>query len=198
MRRVGNGMGACPLLLASDIITVRKQLVRDHQHFYHFTLDCHLPSLKTHGIHPQFESDDSTYGLRDREPLKAMRYFTKSSHGLSVGLTAASTRASVWVRSDEMWVDNAQVILLRAEVNSLLDRSFGPDLSFGDVACETELMLGSRQHLCADEFIQLITKFGVISCYDAIPPDELEICNDAASFSKLLTGQFVPLVTNGT
>jgi hypothetical protein len=51
-----------------------KTLGSRHQHFYHGTLKLHLDSIKQHGLHPCFESEESSYEYRHREPGKAMSF----------------------------------------------------------------------------------------------------------------------------
>ena len=177
-----------PLLTSDGVTAVRQRLAADHRHFYHFTLDCYLASIKRLGLDPSFESDESRTG-RLRNPGKAIRYCTESTCGLDAGFSA--------VRGSDLAAKNKRV-LLRTKATYLLDRLFGLDHSFGDMAAEAELALKSNQlELSANEFILLVTKFGVISCYDVIRPNELEIClDDVATFCKSLSGRFAPLLAN--
>ena len=53
--------------------TVWQRLVAEHQHYYHFTLDCYrLASIKKRGLDPWYEGDESGYARRHREPGKAI------------------------------------------------------------------------------------------------------------------------------
>jgi hypothetical protein len=72
----------------------------------------------------------------------------------------------------------------------LLSKSFGLDHSFDVVSMAVESILLSKDTVSAEEFVNLVAKYGSISCYEIIPPDELEICVDE-KFS--LDGAFVPL-----
>jgi hypothetical protein len=174
-------------------------LAAEHQHFYHFTLDCYrLASIKKRGLDPRYESDESGYARRCREPGKAIRYCTKQSFGLKVGLNTANVRAG-GCRTDLRSAGNIRVVLLRTKALYLLDRSFGLDHSFGDIDAEVDVTLeeSKQTQLTADQFIQLVTQFGVISCYEIIRPDELDICiDDITSFCESLNGHFAPLLAN--
>ena len=189
-----------PLLSTEGATAVRKRLAAEHQHFYHFTLDRHLASIKKRGLDPHYESNDSSYPRGYREPGKAIRYSTKQSFGLKVGLSTAKIRAQVWNSATEMWdASGARVVLLRTKGTYMLDRSFGLDHSVGDIDAAVTVMLGEskQRQLSADQFIQLVTQFNVISCYEIIRPDELEICtDDIAAFCESFSGQFEPLVRN--
>jgi hypothetical protein len=170
----------------------QEQLRHDHQHFYHFTLDCHISSIKQRGLDPYFESVDSKYGPRNREPSRAIRYCTRNF--LEVGLGAAITRAQVWDETQGIHVPGAaQIVLLRTNA-SILSRSFGLDHSFGDITTAAEVMLQSKKYFTADEFISLIRKYGAISSYEMIPANELELCNDdVKGFCKYAEGRFTRL-----
>ena len=52
----------------------------------------------------------------------------------------------------------------------------------------------SRQQLTPDEFIGVLLKFGAVSCYEAIPAAELEVCRDPQGFCHSLNGVFTPLI----
>lgn len=177
--------------------TVRERLAREHKYFYHFTLDQHASSIKQFGLDPRFEGDDSSYPNRDREPSKAIRYCTEQN--LALGLSAASTRQTVWDPSAEMHVPGpARIILLRTPANCLLEKPFGLDHSFSDAARSAEQILQTRPSLSADEFHDIVTRFGAVSCYAVIPPTELEICiGDVAAFCHAHTGDFSPLLQQG-
>jgi hypothetical protein len=196
---MNTGSSVYPLLSTDGTAAVRQRLAAEHQHFYHFTLDCYrLASIKKRGLDPWYESDESGYARRNREPGKAIRYCTKQSCGVKVGLSTANVRARD-CRTDLRSAANVQVVLLRTKATYLLDRSFGLDHSFGDidVAVDVKLEESKQPQLTADQFIQLVTQFGVISCYQIIRPDELEICmDDIATFCKSLNGQFAPLLAN--
>jgi hypothetical protein len=77
----------------------------------------------------------------------------------------------------------------------LLNKSFGLDHSYAAVASEVDPLLQSSSYLTADQFVTLVCKHGVISCYETIPPEELEILkSDVADFCETLTGEFEALV----
>lgn len=174
---------------------VRTRLELDHSYFYHFTLDKRLERITRLGIHPGFESEDSSHGDRSREPAKAMRYCIQSK--LDLGLRTARTRALVWDESAGcLRPGDAQVVLLRTKQTSLLGRSFGLDHSFGNADADAERLLQSKAHLTPEEFIDLINYYGAISCYEPIPPAELELCvGSVDQFCKSLDNEFRPLLS---
>jgi hypothetical protein len=49
-----------------------------------------------------------------------------------------------------------------------------------------------RRHLDADQFTLLVQQFG-ISCYDRIPPCELEICTDQYVTCRSIFSGFIEL-----
>jgi hypothetical protein len=183
-----------PLLTEADVTAVREKLLHAHQHFFHFTLDMHVSSIVKSGIDPAREGEASKYGDRTREPAHAMRYCTQS--GLDVGLRAAMTRNSYYDYAAEMWKERAgKIVLLRTPAAALLNRSFGLDLSFGDVKLAVTGLLGeTEEYLEPDDFIRLIDEFGVISSYEMIPASEFDICADPGGFCRSLVGTFTPLV----
>jgi hypothetical protein len=166
-------LAAYDLLLAEDIKKVRAELSRE-QYFYHCTLDNLLDSIRSCGLDPEFEQGRSSYGER-REPSKAMRFCTRKSV-YELCFKTAETRAEVWCPRAETWVPSgAKLALLRTPATSLLNWAFGLDLSFGPVADGVATLLKAKGHLTAQEFITLVSDYGSISCYEAIPAGELEI-----------------------
>lgn len=177
------------LLTDSDRATVSNVLARQ-QFFYHGTPSKNLASIKEHGLHPGHESEESSYGGRNREPSKALRYCIKQHTGLA--MSAAGTRAQEWNPRAEFWEtpSDAEILLLRVRASALLARSFGLDHSFGDVRIAVEGLLASKETVSAEEFIDLIERFGSISCYELIPPEDIEICVDKTPSPD---GAFAPL-----
>lgn len=178
------------LLSDADRKQVRATLGTEHAHFYHATVKRHLDSIRQHGLDPRFEGEDSSYGHRQHEPYKALHYATKPF--LELAFSAASTRARVWNEALGIDVSNdGEVVIVRMPADSILTRSFGLDHSFGNMRLAAEVMLASKEQLSAEEFVSLVRQFGAISCYDPIPPEELEICTDSVcSFD----GSFAPLL----
>jgi hypothetical protein len=182
-----------PLLSEADAFSTRGLLEQIHEHFYHFTLDDHIESIKKTGLDPGFEGEDSRYANRDREPANAIRYCT--SNVLSLGLNAAATRNQVWSPKHDMWLPRPpeRIVLLRARTSALLSRSFGLDHSHAEVSRAADALLADTERLTADEFVAIVAKYGDISCYEAIPADELELCVNIENFCIGLQGEFSPL-----
>ncbi len=177
------------LLTDADRSTVSNVLAQ-HQFFYHGTPSKNLASIKENGLHPRHESEDSNYVGRNREPSKALRYCIKQHTGMA--MSAAGTRAQEWNPRVEFWETplEAGMLFLRVPASVLLARSFGLDHSFGDVRILVEGVLASKKTVSAEEFIDLIERFGSISCYDIIPPEHLEICLDNPPSAD---GEFISL-----
>jgi hypothetical protein len=96
-------MGYSYILLAEDSKdAVRQQLTQLDDHFYHFTLDPRLKTIKLNGLDPKCESPDSDYGRRDLRPgdpePNAIRYCTQRS--LVVGYRTALVRVESYDDSD--------------------------------------------------------------------------------------------------
>jgi hypothetical protein len=172
-----------------DRSKVKQRLLAVHEHLFHGTPAANLDSIRQHGLHPRFESVHSAYANRDREPGAAIRYCIKNHPELA--LSAAGNRSQEWDEAAEGWVPvSPEIAILRVKAAALLNRPFGLDHSFGEVAGEVEAVLKSRHRLTPDDFVGLVEKYGSISCYACIPPGELEICTDAppslaGKFSKL-------------
>jgi len=183
---------AYTLLSKAEAAAFKDKLAAAHYYFFHFTLDTRLSSIKASGLDPSFEGADSQYN-RTREPAKAMRYCIRSF--LDVGLSTANTRNQYWDERQLLWLPKpSKVIVIRTSAASLLRRSFGLDHSFSNADLEVSRILGGvRQQLTADEFIGVATRFGAISCYEAVPAGELEVCLDPEGFCRSLSGVFSPL-----
>jgi hypothetical protein len=177
------------LLSDQDRSKVKERLLAAHEHLFHGTPAANLDSIRQHGLHPRFESVHSAYANRDREPCVAIRYCTKNHPELA--LSAAGNRSQEWDEAVERWVSvSPEIVILRVKAAALLNRPFGLDHSFGEVAGEVESVLKSRHRLTPADFVGLVEKYGSLSCYECIPPEELEICTDAppslsGKFSKL-------------
>lgn len=184
-------MAFASILSEADKVAVRLRLGRPDQYFYHGTSRVRLDSIRQYGVDPRFESDESDYPHRDREPGKAMRYCTDSH--LDLALLAAQNKSS---RPDEVVSCHPEDrLILRTKAASLLKRDFGLDFSHEVARRAAERILQSNQYLTPDEFIQIITYYGAISCYEAIPSDELEMCNGAIRSAAEVSGcQFSPLL----
>ena len=161
-----------------------------HQYFYHATLTSRVASIRREGLSPRFESSDSSYGNRRREPVRAMRFCTKKFPDLA--RSAARTRAQTWSDSDETLIASEKVVVLRTRATSLLDKSFGLDHSFAPLNAVSEEILSLKERFTPDEFIQLVERYGSIACYETIPPDELEVGRDG---SLSFDGEFVVLTS---
>lgn len=184
------GIMVYSLLSETDREQVCAALGAEHAHFYHATLKCHLNSIRQYGLHPRFEGEDSSYGHRQHEPDKALRYSSKAFPELA--LSAARTRAEVWNEALGIHVPNdGEVVVLRVAAASILRRSFGLDHSFGNVRIAAETALASKEHLTAADFIDIVRRFGAISCYDRVPPEEISLCTDEAPSFE---GVFAPLL----
>jgi hypothetical protein len=174
-------------------IEVRKQLC-NCEYFYHFTLSRNLKSIRISGLDPAFESDDSKYAnYKECEPGPAVRFCTLNPEGLNSGLSAALARARVW-RDGIMVAGCVPIAVLRAKSRSLLDRDFGLDHSFGNLAKDAGPP--SPGFLSAEKFISLVRKYGVISAYQSLPPTELELCtSDGRRFAAERLGNFRSLLS---
>jgi hypothetical protein len=107
-------------------LSPRVTLQREHEFFYHFTLDSYLESIRNNGIEPNYEGIDSAYSQRRLEPARAMRFCTKEE--LSLGYRTALTRNSVFDDSQGIWTQgNETVVLLRVKSRTLLSREFRLD-----------------------------------------------------------------------
>lgn len=183
------------LLIETDVPVVRAQLEKNHQHFYHFTLSSRIDSIKNLGLDPGYESTDSLYGGRDREPPKAMRFCTKSN--LNLGFSVANQRNQIFNQNTSVWhpSQSVQVVLLRTKATSLLSRSFGLDHSY-DIESRSaeELLCENKRTLLPNEFVEIINRHGSISCYETIPPGDLEICRELNNFPDYSKCIFYPLL----
>jgi hypothetical protein len=169
-------------------------LERTNRYFYHGTSRVHLNSIRRSGVDPSFESEESSYPNRDREPGKAMRYCT--DRHLDLARLAAQNKSSH--RDEVLGIDRDHPedwLILRTKATSLLKRDFGLDFSYEDAGRAAGRILQSNPYLTPDEFIDNITYYGSISCYEPIPPDELEMCNGAIRSAAEIPGcQFSPLL----
>ena len=172
----------------NKLAQVRQSLSQRYDHFYHFTTDERLPSIQQRGLDPAFEDPRRYYAERANEPKKAMRFFTLDPQGIAVGLSAAVARTQEFI--DGIWQQGSlKPALLRVKSESLLNRSFGLDHSFGQI----REAMQSCSALPPREF-NYIREFGIISAYDVIPPAELELCTTGGvQFLSDRRGQFAPL-----
>ena len=179
------------LLSDADKAAVREKIKPLHEYFYHGTTKGCLAGIKLHGLDPEYEHDDNEYFWERLEPARALRYCTKaelrSAHG------AAEERARWRDSSDPSNLDTANVVLFRVKAENLLKKSFGLDHAFFDEQTIKRSM-DANGLLLADTFIELFNGCGLISCYETIPAEELEIYsgsfyNDFAA----LKDTFIPL-----
>lgn len=169
----------------ADRASIVEVLLRTHEFFYHFTLDTKLKSIKSSGLDPAWESEESAYA--ERVEPKALRYCTPA--GFEVGRSAANARRSEW--SDEMGMQvagNSRVVLLRTPARILLERSFGLDYSYRD-SIPRHLPDYRDGLITSTEFLQVVERAGVISCYDVIPPEHIEVSRNRANADA----EFIPL-----
>lgn len=177
------------LLAATDILAAKCHLIHAEKYVFHFTLKQRIGSIKTKGLDPSYESEDSRYAIRNCEPGDAMRYCFKL--GLPVGYSTAISRSQ---RDGEYVTRQEDVVLLRAPANALLSRSFGLDHSNADVTTKTpDQVTALIRPFSLAEFIDIVQKTGVISCYEIIPPSELEICIQSEYFLYPESGKFSAL-----
>ena len=134
------------LLSEANAFAARVLLERTHNHFYHFTVDDHLESIKNKGLNPCFEGKDSHYADRKREPANAIRYCT--IRYLALGLSAATTRNQVWNSQQYMLLprEPERIILLRTKARALLSRAFGLDYSHSEISYAAEALLTATQN----------------------------------------------------
>jgi hypothetical protein len=172
-------------LTSQDIRTVQAELERREKYFYHGTLDSKLDSIRKSGIHPKYEHERSSYFDRRGEP-KAMRYCIKRK--LCLALSAAETQAPAFDSDRGIPVPSSGGrALLRTPAEALLSRNFGLDYSHGPMAEKAKSILNAGRQLTADDFIDLVSEYGSISCYEVIPASKLEILQ--GDVAKVLTTQ---------
>jgi hypothetical protein len=184
--------------LAGDQLANVRQALAQHEHFYHVTTNDLLPSIQKLGIDPNFEHDRSRYGRRTHEPENAMRFFTLDPPGIRAGLSAADQRTLEFIEG--IWRRGSlKPVLLRVKSGCLLSRRFGLDYSYGQVG---EWRRGLARKPSAEDFLWCIREYGVISTYDVISPDQLELCTtDGERFlsesgsSSNRADPFAPLTT---
>jgi hypothetical protein len=175
-------------LVGDRLAEVRRALAQ-HEHFYHFTTEDKLDSIRELGLDPAFEDIRSSYGNRSLEPKKALRYFTLDPEGVLVGRSGAAARAQVWDEEMGMNVPGPRAVLLRVRANSLLNRRFGLDRSHGEIRDAP-----ADEDLSLTEYLDYVQRYGIISSYAVIPPDEVELCNSGVEdFLVDRTGEFGPL-----
>jgi hypothetical protein len=192
-----NGPARYDLLDSDDTARVREQLTAEHTFFYHFTSANVLPSIGEHGLDPRFESNESEYAGRVREPAKAMRYCIGRTEALQAGYKTAETRYSVWSHENLTWLPSPDpIVVVRAPAAALLSRRFGLDHSHGVLHAEVEdALAGGRERLSAAEFVNLLYRNGNISCYDVIPGNELELSEDPKGLIRIGSARFSPLAS---
>jgi hypothetical protein len=179
---------AYPLLQDATKASLRETLQREHEFFYHFTLESYLESIHDNGIDPNYEGIDSAYSQRRLEPARAMRFCTKEE--LSLGYRTALTRNSVFDDSQGIWTQgNETVVLLRVKSRILLSREFGLDHSF---VTENELEPHlSGGFLTESAFAEMVRKTGAISCYESLPAHQTFICTtDVEAYQRTQVGEF--------
>jgi hypothetical protein len=177
-----------PLLKDATKASLRETLQREHDFFYHFTLDSRLESIRNSGIDPNYEGIDSAYPQRRLEPAKAMRFCTKEE--LLLGYRTALTRNSVFDDPQGIWTQGSEtVVLLRVKSKILLSREFGLDHSF---VTEDELEPHlSDGVLIESAFAEMVRKKGAISCYEPLPAHQTFICTtDVETYLRTQVGEF--------
>jgi hypothetical protein len=177
-----------PLLKDATKLSLRERLQKEHEFFYHFTMDSNLESIRNSGIDPKYEGADSAYSQRRLEPPSAMRFCTKDE--LSLGYRTALTRNFVFDDSLGMIVPgDAAVVLLRIKSSTLLSREFGLDHSY---VTESEIApLLSDGFLTENDFAKFAKKTGAISCYEALPAHQMYICTtDVEVYQRTHVGEF--------
>ena len=163
------------LLPKDDRKIVRSKFGEAYTHLYHATPTRNLKSICVHGLDPKFEGEDSKYADRYFEPAYAMRFSTKKE--IVAAISAAVARGGKEA--------DGSIALLRVRSGKLLKLSFGLDHSHSVVMhAVDELMQGSERPLTADEFISLVDRIGILSCYEVIASDQLEVSFDLSGEGK--------------
>jgi hypothetical protein len=151
---------------------IRAQIKSAHAYFYHGTTKARLAGITQTGLDPEHEHHESEYFWERLEPEKALRYCTSAT--INVAHETAEERARWRDSADPTKLDPADIILLRVKAEALLDKSFGLDHAFLDDMI-IKLAVGADGLLSADKFLELFNESGMISCYEAIPREELQI-----------------------
>jgi hypothetical protein len=160
-------------LLSDDSkAAVRAQLKSAHAYFYHGTTKTRLAGIIAGGLDPEQEHHESEYFWERLEPDKALRYCTQSA--LITAHETAEERARWRDSADPTKLDPADIILLRVKAEALLNRSFGLDHAYLD-DMTVKLEMGADGLLSAEKFLGLFNDGGMISCYEVIPREELQI-----------------------
>jgi hypothetical protein len=175
------------LLSSDEKAKVRKQLTAQHCFFYHGTPTMNLESIAAHGLDPDFESEDSRYPDRKYEPHRAMRFATLQ--GIQAAISAANARSAFQsIQGSSGGTSFGGIVLLRVQADTLLDRSFGLDHSHAVVAdIVAEHLSAAKTQLSALDFLQIIDSVGVISCYERIAPDLIEVSEDFTGVGAFAT-----------
>lgn len=176
------------LLTEFDKFTIRETHV--DKYFYHGTGRQRFDSIKKRGLDLAFREGRSIPAGGEQDPL-SNKLCTNRRRGIAIN-AGERDLPPLWERGP-----GDKIIVLRTKATLLLNKRFGlRDRSFPDLwlAVERTLQKTSKQHLTADEFLSLLDEFGVICCYDSIPPQELEISEDINSFLSTGGGAFAPLL----
>jgi hypothetical protein len=176
------------LLQEFDKDTIRKYHAR--KCFYHGLGAFRLESVKKGGLDPAHSEERST--LAGRKPELGSNKFCTMDHRSIAIVAGDRDLPPVWGRGP-----TDKIMVLRTKARSVLNRRFGVlDSSFYELwsAVQKKLQMTSKQHLTAVEFLSLLNTFGVICCYDPIPPRELEVCTDVLSFGRTGECRFVSLL----
>jgi hypothetical protein len=171
---------------------LREQIKSAHAYFYHGTTKHCLAGIAQNGLDPACEHHESEYFWERLEPDKALRYCTKAT--LTAAYETAEERARWRDSSDPTRLDPADVILLRAPAEALLNKSFGLDHAFLD-DMTVKLERGADGLLPPEKFLSLFNSSGMISCYEVLPREELQIYSgsffdDRAAIKE---DKFIPL-----
>jgi hypothetical protein len=149
--------------------------LRRELHFYHITPQSCLASIKATGL----DISKSHHDFRDYGEPKVMRYCLKSFVG--------DFRSIVQNQYASITGEPAPVSVLRVPSSVLLARRFGLDWSFGN-AKDSAMASWSKATVSAlnsQETLDLIYRYGVISCFETIPPSDIESSIDGVAFLPL-------------
>ena len=161
-----------PLLSEESKSSIREQIKAAHEYFYHGTTRARLASITQGGLDPEHEHHESEYFWERIEPEKALRYCTKTM--LQTAFETAEERARWRDSADATKLDPADIVLLRVPAAALLEKSFGLDHAYLD-DMTVKLQMGADGLLPSEKFLELFNDSGMISCYEPLPREVLQI-----------------------
>ena len=160
------------LLSEESKAPLRAQIKAVHEYFYHGTTRARLASITQGGLDPEYEHHESEYFWERIEPEKALRYCTQAM--LQTAFDTAEERARWRDSADATKLNPADIILLRVPAAALLEKSFGLDHAYLD-DMTVKLQMGADGLLPPEKFLELFNGSGMISCYETLPHEVLQI-----------------------